>query len=368
MATLFQNIVNEAIREGGNAILSAQDVRGDIAGEIAKDVIQAVSNAFGCHAEPAGSTGKKGHEMYSGDIDILMDMPWEEENIKKVTEWVKESFPTSEIKPTNGFKEISFGYPYTDEGEEKIAQVDLMFTGNINWRRWSAYSPSPYDEEYAEHGVEKAFKGLVQTVLLKAIASAKPLNINELPEEYQTMDFSSVPFTEAEAQQIMSRRASRGREDADRLGKNKSYWRYMWDAETGLMIVRKSFEGARGMLIDPKIQERVGPITSNVDEGLKLILGPAATTEVLKNPITLVKYLFSGNYPYSTPENLRRIHNVVVNNDQIKEMPGVVENFDKVWNTYANSAEKQQGEPAYSASLNENKFSKKMRELIKRMK
>lgn len=362
MRTLFQQVIKESVNEGGNAILSAQDVRGDIAGEIAKDVIQAVSSAFGCHAEPAGSTGKKGREMTSGDIDILMDMPWQEENVKKVTEWVQESFPTSEIKPTNGFKEISFGYPYTDEGERKIAQVDLMFTKNINWRRWSAYSPSPYDEEYGEHGIDKAFKGLVQTVLLKAIASAKPLVIGELPEEYQTIDFRSVPFNEMESQQIRSKRASRGREDVDKLGKNKSYWRYMWDAEEGLMVVRKSFEGARGMLIDPKIQERIGPITSNVDEGLKLILGPAATTEVLKNPITLVKYLFSGNYPYDTPENLQRIHNVVVNNDQIKSMPGAVDNFEKVWDAYANSGQKPQGEPAYSSAIQE------MRNLYDRMK
>ena len=83
--TLFQSIIRESIQEGGNAVPSAQDVRGDLAGEIAEDVIQAVTKAFGCNAEPAGSTGKKGREMYSGDIDILMDMPWEDENVEKVT-------------------------------------------------------------------------------------------------------------------------------------------------------------------------------------------------------------------------------------------------------------------------------------------
>lgn len=360
--TLFQSIINEIFQEGGNAIASAQDVRGDLAGEIADDVIQAVTRAFGCPAEKAGSTGKKGPEMTSGDIDILMDMPWNEENVERVTKWVREAFPTSEIKPTNGFKEVSFGYPYMEGGEEKIAQVDLMFTGNIGWRRWSAYSSSPYDSEYAEHGLERGFKGLVQTVLLKAIASAKPLRIEELPKELQNMDFSSVPFTEEESAAIKNKRASRGREDADALGRNKSYWRYMWDAEEGLMIVRKSFEGARGMLIDPKIQERVGPITRDINEGLKLILGPAATTDVLKNPITIIKYLFSGNYPYDTPENLRRIHNVVVNNDQIKGMPGAVENFEKVWDAYANAEQEPQGEPAYSAAIQE------MKNLYDRMK
>ena len=360
--TLFQSIVKESIQEGGNAVPSAQPVRGDLAGEIAQDVIQAVSRAFGCSAEPAGSTGKKGPEMTSGDIDILMDLPWNDENAQKITEWVKQTYPTSEIVPSKGFKEISFGYPYTENGEQKVAQVDLMFTSNINWRRWSAYSPSPYDEEYGEHGIDKAFKGLVQTVLLKAIASVKPLNVDELPKGLQGTDFGNVPFTEAEAQQIKAKRAARGREDADRLGRNKSYWRYMWDAEIGLMVVRKSFEGARGMLIDPKIQERLGPVTSSVDDGLKLIMGPAATTDILKNPITMVRYLFSGNYPYATPENLRRIHNMVVNNDQIKEMPEAVENFEKVWDAYSNTEQKSQGEPAYSQAIQE------IHDLYRRMK
>ena len=71
MGTLFKQIVNEALREGGNAVPSAGPIRGDLAGEIAKDVISSISNTFGCEAEPAGSTGKKGREMTSGDIDIL---------------------------------------------------------------------------------------------------------------------------------------------------------------------------------------------------------------------------------------------------------------------------------------------------------
>lgn len=378
--TLFQSIVKESIQEGGNAIPSAKDVRGDIAGEIAKDVIQSVSKAFNCHAEAAGSTGKKGPEMTSGDIDILMDMPWEDENVTKVMEWVRQSFPTSEIKPGPGFKEISFGYPYTEDGEEKIAQVDLMFTGNIDWRRWTAYSPSPYDEEYKEHGIDKAFKGLVQTVLLKAITTAKPLIVSELPENIQRLAkqynyFKSEEFQPGEAEAIYAKRMKR--EEKERMGNPdgevkrparkpsyKSWWYYMWDAEDGLVLAKKDFTGAngKGFLIDPKIQEKTPPITNNINEGLKLVMGPAATTEVLKNPITMVKYLFSGNYPYATPEKLNKIHNVVVNNDQIKGMPGAVENFEKVWNAYANGEQKPQGEPAYSQAIQE------IHDLYRRMK
>ena len=136
--TLFQRIINEAIAEGGNAVPSAEPIRGDLAGEIAQDVIASVSRTFGCTCEPAGSTGKKGREMTSGDIDILIDMPWEKN--EEVAEWIKQSFPNCEMAVQPGFKQISFGYQYNEDGTPKVAQVDLMFTSNISFS--SAYRNS----------------------------------------------------------------------------------------------------------------------------------------------------------------------------------------------------------------------------------
>ena len=328
--TLFQSIINEAIQEGGNAVPSAEPIRGDLAGEVAKDVISSISSAFGCEAEPAGSTGKKGREMTSGDIDILLDLPWEKS--EEVAEWVKQSFPNCEMAVQPGFKQISFGYPYDEDGTQKIVQVDLMFTSNIKWRRWSAYSPSPY---------ESKFKGLVQTVLLKLIARSKPIDKDEFPDEFYTpQDY-----------------------DGTYDGQIKTHWRYMWDAENGLVIVHRSNLGKKRPIKSFTIKDDTKLVTADIDEALKIIMGPQATINDIKSPEKMVAYLFSGKYPYATPEILNRIHDGVITNKEMEKVPGAIENFEALWNEYAGEQEETpQGEPAYSAAINEmNAFYRRMK-------
>lgn len=317
--TLFQTIIKESIEEGGNAVPSAQPVRGDLAGEIAKDVINAVSSTFNCEAEPAGSTGKKGREMTSGDIDILIGLPWERN--EEVAKWVKENFPNCGMAVQPGFKQISFGYQYDEDGTPKVAQVDLMFTSNINWRRWSAYSPSPY---------ESKFKGLVQTVLLKLIARSKPIDKEKFPDEFYTAEDYGGGYE----------------------GMVKSHWRYMWDAEIGLVIVHRTNEGKKRPIKSYTIKEDTIVVTSNPDEAMKLIFGPEATLDDMKSPETMVAFLFSGKYEYATPELLQRIHDGVMANKEMEKVPGALENFEALWNEYAGK-EEPQGEPAYSSSISE---------------
>ena len=327
--TLFQSIVKESIQEGGNAVPSAEPVRGDLAGEIAKDVIKSVSSTFGCNAEPAGSTGKKGRDMTSGDIDILLDLPWEKS--EEVAQWVKQSFPNCEMAVQPGFKQISFGYPYDEDGVQKVAQVDLMFTANLAWRRWSAYSPSPY---------ESKFKGLVQTVLLKLVARSKPIDKEKFPDEFYTAQDYNGAYD----------------------GELKSHWRYMWDAEIGYVIVHRSNEGKTRPIKTYTIKEDTILVTKDINEALKLILGPGATTEDIKSPETLVKFLFSGRYEYADPETLQRIHDGVIANKEMEKVPGAIENFEALWNEYAGKEEEPQGEPAYSQAIQE------IHDLYRRMK
>jgi hypothetical protein len=326
--TLFQSIIKESIQEGGNAVPSAQPVRGDLAGEIAKDVIQAVTSTFGCAAEPAGSTGKKGREMTSGDIDILLDLPWEKN--PEVEQWVKESFPNCEMAVQPGFKQISFGYQYDEDGTPKVAQVDLMFTSNINWRRWSAYSPSPY---------ESKFKGLVQTVLLKLIARSTPIDKAFMPDEFYT------------AQDY----------DGSYEGQMKSHWRYMWDAELGLVLVHRTNVGKKRPIKSYTIKEDTKVITSNVEEALGIIMGPSATLDDIKSPEAMIAYLFSPKYVHWDPERMQRIHDGVVMNKEMEKVPGAIENFEALWNEYAEKQDPKR-EPMVALAIRE------IHDLYRRMK
>jgi hypothetical protein len=53
---------------------------------------------------------------------------------------------------------------------------------------------------------------------------------------------------------------------------------------------------------------------------------------------------------------------MVANNDQIKGMPGAVENFDRVWETCESRSQEPKGEPAYSQAIQE------IHDLYRRMK
>ena len=325
--TLFQTIIKEAIKEGGNAVPSAEPIRGDLAGEIAQDVIRSVGQAFGCNAEPAGSTGKKGREMTSGDVDILLDLPWERS--EEVAQWVKQSFPNCEMAVQPGFKQISFGYPYDEDGTQKVAQIDLMFTSNLDWRRASVYSPSPY---------ESKFKGLVREVLVRLIAKATPIDKEKFPEEYYTASDYDGTYD----------------------GEIKSWWRYMWDGEKGLLIVHRSNVGKKRPIKPYTVKEDTIVVTTKVDEALKLILGPEATFEDVKSPETIVRYLFSGKF--KNTDALQAIHDYVIENEGIQGLPGAIENFEALWNEYAGKEEEPQGEPAYSQAIQE------IHDLYRRMK
>jgi hypothetical protein len=266
--------------------------------------------------------------MTSGDVDILLDLPWERS--EEVAQGVKESFPNCEMAVQPGFKQISFGYPYDEDGVQKVAQVDLMFTANLAWRRWSAYSPSPQ---------ESKFKGLVQTVLLKLIARSKPIDKEKFPDEFYTAQDYNGAYD----------------------GQLKSHWRYMWDAEIGYVIVHRSNVGKTRPVKTYTIKEDTILVTKDINEALKLALGPEATTEDIKSPETMVRFLFSGKYEYGTPETLQRIHDGVVSNKEMEKIPGAIENFEALWNEYAGN-ESQEGEPAYSQAIQE------IHDLYRRMK
>jgi len=200
----------------------------------------------------------------------------------------------------------------------------LMFTSNMAWRRASVYSPSPY---------ESKFKGLVREVLIRLIAKATPIDEQQFPKEtYTANDY-----------------------DGSYDGQLKSWWRYMWDGERGLLIVHRSNVGKKRPIKSYTVKEDTIVVTTDVDQALKIVLGPEATFEDVKSPETIVAYLFSGKF--KNPEALPTIHDYLIQNEGIQGIPGAVENIEALWNEYAGKQE-----PAYSAAIQE------MRDLYRRMK
>ena len=242
--------VNMYLCEGGNAIKIAEPIRGDIAKLIADSIVNKIQQKLKVNACPLGSTGKKSANQMSGDIDIAVELQWNDNNIQKVSEFIKTTYGSRvEIVASPGLRLISMGFPYKLYGKQNIVQVDLMFTTNIEYSNFMYHSP-----DYIKN--ESLFKGLYRTNLLIIIAGKTPIDIQKYPIEL----FGADEFgTEYE-------------------GEVKSFWKYTLSYDDGLKIVHKTFEGKRKPLKAPKsIKEDTILLTSDLPAILKICLGEKAT-------------------------------------------------------------------------------------------
>lgn len=94
-----------------------------------------------------------------------------------------------EYKILNGFKQISFGFPF----QERIVQVDLMFSKNLNWSEFIYYSPNLLKQE-------SEYKGVYRNLLLNSICKIETQTwLDEFTYEqfiYRTFDgFGNVKKT-----------------------------------------------------------------------------------------------------------------------------------------------------------------------------
>ena len=48
--------------------------------KVADEIIDSITKEFKCKASPLGSTGKKGKDQTSGDIDIALEYSWEDKD------------------------------------------------------------------------------------------------------------------------------------------------------------------------------------------------------------------------------------------------------------------------------------------------
>jgi len=113
---------------------------------------------------PLGSIGKKRDDDFNGDIDVAIDIADKESLI----EMVKEVFPDSELNTNTTPKIVSINYKWDKEGKSGLAQVDFMFTNNIDWAKWRFSSPD------LKNG-ESKYKAAPKVYLIQHIVSCIPV-------------------------------------------------------------------------------------------------------------------------------------------------------------------------------------------------
>lgn len=251
---------------GGNAIKNSVPVQARNARKIALSISESLQNYFNVPTAILGSVMKKSDDMYCGDIDIAIQLPWTDNNVERVKQYGLEHLPVNEVVVSQGLKLVSYGYE--DNNTNLVHQVDIMFTGNIKYSEFMYYSP-----DYTKN--ESRFKGLYRTNLLIICAGNIPLDKNIYPNTYYTNeDF-----------------------DGKYNGELKEFYKYTLTYDNGLELRKKSTLGKTRMCKKAYTISKE-KITDDIMLILTMIFGDNIDYNMSTSYENIIKMLYSPDYKY----------------------------------------------------------------------
>jgi hypothetical protein len=219
----YVKLFEQFIFESGNSIENAQPFQQD---QVQPTVDWIVKNVFsqigliGINDDAAviGSAGKKLPEATSGDIDIAVSADKIagalgtslDKAVFELDKKLKEMGYSTKLAP--GFNQVSFGAPIGGDYKNGIGQVDFMLTHDLDWSKFMYHSP---DFRTAESMYKGAYRNLL---LMSAIGNC----FREITKETDK-------------------------------GETAEYKAYVVRLNQGIVEVRKSFEGKRGLLKNAKL-------------------------------------------------------------------------------------------------------------------
>ena len=190
-----------------------------------------------------GSFDKK---EFIGDIDIAVKQKLPIEEAFNIL--AKAGFEPHMLK---GFNQIAIAVPVSGHVASGIAQIDLMFTDNINWCKWSYFSPDEIASKY---------KGTYRSAFLSSIISEmdKTFELNELGEVVE-------------------------------------YEQHVMRFHSGIWKVQKSYQGKKGLIKTPKIiHEEM--VTSDPSKALGMALGNKSMDDTTFE--NLWEFFLTDMFPY----------------------------------------------------------------------
>lgn len=251
---------------GGNAIKNSVPVQARNARKIALNIKESIQNYFNVPTAILGSVMKKSDDMYCGDIDIAIQLPWTDNNVERVKQYGLEHLPVNEVVVSQGLKLVSYGY--VDNNTNLVHQVDIMFTENIKYSEFMYYSP-----DYTKN--ESRFKGLYRTNLLIICAGNIPLDTNQYPNTYYINEDFDGRYT----------------------GELKEFYKYTLTYDNGLELRKKSTLGKTRMCKKAYTISKE-KITDNIMQILTLIFGDNIDYNMSTSYENIIKMLYSPDYKY----------------------------------------------------------------------
>lgn len=235
---LFEQFINES----GNSIEDAQPINQEDVMPTAKWVEKNVFPKIGLvglddDAAIIGSAGKKLPTQTSGDVDIAV-------SVDKIASFLGTSLQNTlfalndKLKslgyPTRmapGFNQVSIGAPIAGDPKKGTAQIDLMLSTDLDWSRFIYHSP---DFRIAESRYKGAYRNLL---LMSAIGNS---------------------FRKITAQT-----------DA---GETKEFEAFVVRLNQGIVQVRKSFEGKKGLLKNAALLKEFDKFVTNTPADVVALL------------------------------------------------------------------------------------------------
>ena len=251
--------LQNALFEGGNAIKNASPIRGDLALPVANQLMSMLQQKYTTtRMAPLGSTGKKGREQRSGDIDIAVEMDFSQ--AQDVQSFIQSKIQGNETNLMSGLEILSIGYPYSIDGVSGTVQADLMFVPSLDLAAFFYHSPN-----YIKG--ESSFKGMVRNVLMIAILKHVP---------------TGVPNTQFEN------------------GHTKDLYKYTIKPKQGLVLLHQTYLGKKGVEVKSKttIKEDTRVVETSPEKIVEIMLGKGASVLDVNSFESTWNWLASDKFAY----------------------------------------------------------------------
>lgn len=194
-----------------------------------------------------GSAGKKKEGQTSGDIDIAVSADkiagFLDTSISKVLFVLNDTLKKTgmETNMSPGFQQVSIAAPIDGDFNNGVGQVDLMLSRDIKWSKFMYHSPDFTKDE-------SKYKGAYRNILLMAAIGKSFVEVLDKTEDDEV----------------------------------KVYQAHVIRLNQGVVQVRKSFEGKRGLLKNAKLlKEYDKEITNTPKEVVDLLFFNSDVSKIM---------------------------------------------------------------------------------------
>jgi hypothetical protein len=213
----YVKLFEQFIIESGNAVENAQPIaQSDViptAEWVSKNVLPEIGlNGLGDDAAIIGSAGKKKPDQTSGDVDIAVSADKIAahlgSSLQNVLDALYVKLKSMGYMPDmrRGFQQVSIGVPIAGDSKKGIAQIDLMLSSNLEWSKFMYHAPDFRIDE-------SRYKGAHRNLLLMAAMGNCFKKIIKTTDKGETVEYEA----------------------------------YVIQLNQGVVQVRKTFQGVKGL-------------------------------------------------------------------------------------------------------------------------